>query len=146
MEKMENVINTKSVENLQIDITRISAEAILWETDLMLSYIYLKEVEKTLKESLESLGEVLFSNLEKYDLNDLPMGYTGRVQTRLTVNYASIPEYKEKKEELIKYEKLLKQAVDLSFKNQSLNDEDWVLVPVADFKQSSSFVLTKKRK
>ena len=95
---------------------------------------------------LQSVNNDLFSKLENYDLDNLPLWYTGRVQNKIKINYASIPEYAEKNKSLKEYEKLLKQAVDLSLRNKTLNDEDWVLVPVPELTQSSSFVLTKKRK
>lgn len=117
-----------------------------WEEDLMLGYIKLKELEKELKDMLQSVNNDLFSKLENYDLDNLPLWYTGRVQNKMKINYASIPEYAEKNKNLKEYEKLLKQAVDLSLKNKTLNDEDWVLVPVPEFTQSSSFILTKKKK
>ena len=116
-----------------------------WEEDLMLGYIKLKELEKELKDMLQSVNNDLFSKLENYDLDNLPLWYTGRVQNKMKINYASIPEYAEKNKSLKEYEKLLKEAVDLSLRNKTLNDEDWVLVPVPEFTQSSSFVLTKKR-
>lgn len=132
--------------DLKLDLAKLTADAVEWASDVMLTYIYLKDFEKYLKNALMKLWDIVFSQLENYDLNDLPMWYTGRVQTRLTVDYNSVPEYKEQKEKLTNYEKLLKQAVDLSLRNQTLNDEDWVLVPVPEYTQSSSFVLTKKRK
>jgi len=115
-----------------------------WEEDLMLGYIKLKELEKELKDMLQSVNNDLFSKLENYDLDNLPLWYTGRVQNKIKINYASIPEYAEKNKSLKEYEKLLKQAVYLSLRNKTLNDEDWVLVPVPELTQSSSFVLTKK--
>ena len=47
--------------------------------------------------------------------------------------------------QLKEIEKTLKQAVELSKQNKTLNDEDWMVIEVPEYKMKESFMVSKRR-
>ena len=75
----------------------------------------------------------------------MPFNYSGRISHKLTINYESNSEYKEKKDEIKSLEKTLKDAVLLAQSWKTLNDENWVLIEVPEWKQTEIFTIIKKK-
>jgi len=133
------------MEKIIEQIQDISDSVIGWDIDTMQGFLQLKEIEKALKNSFKEIEKEVYNKIENYDLKDLPYGYTGTVNTRTIINYYSIPEYKEEKSKLQEFEKTLKQAVELSKQNKTLNDEDWMVIEVPEYKMKESFMVSKRR-
>ena len=102
-------------------------------------YIYLKEMERKIKDAQKKINEVV-----KKEVTDNPNEYRDFTVTwRTTYNYKDNDEWNAKNNELKEIEKKLKIATDMMMKWDTYVDSDWVIIePVTT---TNTEVLTYKK-
>lgn len=131
------------LEDIWLFMKQIVADVQDWVKRPMCWYLELKRIEKGVSNYLDMLKDLAFEDFDNYDNWVLPYWFIWNITNKISINFTQDEVYSERYDKLKEREKLLKLAVDSDKKWVSINDEDWCVIKVPDFKFSSYLTVKK---
>lgn len=127
-------------------IQNLKNKALEWETDLLKTFVLLKRIESWVKFNIDELKDLAYNQYIDRQLtprDEVAFGYGFSTTIRKTINYKEDKEYAEISEKLKNREKILKNAVDQSEKNNTVVDENGEIIEAPSYSYSSSLTIKK---
>ena len=119
------------------NIDKIKSMVIEWEVEASQIKMFMNKAEKQFKELKEFIDERTKQEVYEWKTDKFEL------RLRSTYDYSSDEEWQEIKNKLKQREEILKTATEMSLKNSTYVDEDWVIIEPVNKITSESLYIKK---
>ena len=119
------------------NIDKIKSMVIEWEVEASQIKMFMNKAEKQFKELKEFIDERTKQEVYEWKTDKFEL------RLRSTYDYSSDEEWQEIKNKLKQREEILKTATEMSLKNSTYVDEDWVIIDPVNKITSESLYIKK---